>query len=84
MPATPLMPENETGNRRILAVLGFVVIGMVGLDYASVPLYQLICQVTGYGGTTQVTSDAAVEVVAGHQVKVRFDANTNPSLKWRF
>ena len=84
MPATPLMPENETGNRRILAVLGFVVIGMVGLAYASVPLYQLFCQVTGYGGTTQVTSDAAVEVVAGHPVKVRFDANTNPSLKWRF
>jgi cytochrome c oxidase assembly protein subunit 11 len=84
MPATPLMPENETGNRRILAVLGFVVIGMVGLAYASVPLYQLFCQVTGYGGTTQVTSDAAVEVVAGHPVKVRFDANTSPSLKWRF
>ena len=84
MPAAPHMPENASGNRRILAILGFVVIGMVGLAYASVPLYQLFCQVTGYGGTTQATSDAAVEVVAGHPVKVRFDANTNPALKWQF
>ena len=84
MPAAPHMPGNASGNRRILAILVFVVIGMVGLAYASVPLYQLFCQVTGYGGTTQVTSDNAVEVVAGHPVKVRFDANTNPALKWRF
>ena len=84
MPAAPHMPENAPGNRRILAILVFVVIGMEGLASASVPLYQLFCQVTGYGGTTQVTSDNAVEVVAGHPVKVRFDANTNPALKWRF
>ena len=54
------------------------------MSYAAVPLYKLFCQVTGYGGTTQVTIDNAVEVVAGHPVKVRFDANTNPALKWQF
>ena len=40
-------------NRRLLMVLTLVVGGMVGLAYASFPLYQLFCQVTGYGGTTQ-------------------------------
>ena len=39
-------------NRRLLMILALVVSGMVGLAYASVPLYQLFCQVTGYGGTT--------------------------------
>jgi cytochrome c oxidase assembly protein subunit 11 len=49
--ATPIKPN---GNRRTLGVLALVVCAMVGLAYASVPLYQLFCQVTGYGGTTQV------------------------------
>ena len=84
LPATPHMPQSDAGNRRILVVLSLVVAGMVGLAYASVPLYQLFCQVTGYGGTTQVTTDTAVEIVADHPVRVRFDANINPALEWRF
>ena len=84
LPATPHMPQSDAGNRRILVILSLVVAGMVGLAYASVPLYQLFCQVTGYGGTTQVTTDTAVEIVADHPVRVRFDANINPALEWRF
>ena len=79
-PAVPL----QGSNRRILAVLAIVVLMMVGMAYASVPLYQLFCQVTGYGGTTQVTDTAADAVVPNHPIKVRFDANTNPALNWRF
>ena len=84
VPATQHMPEQGAGNRRILVILAVVVAAMVGLAYASVPLYQLFCQVTGYGGTTQVTGDAAVEILPNHPVRVRFDANTNPALNWRF
>ena len=84
VPATQHMPEQGAGNRRILVILAVVVAVMVGLAYASVPLYQLFCQVTGYGGTTQVTGDAAVEILPDHLVRVRFDANTNPALNWRF
>jgi len=79
--ATPIKPN---GNRRTLGVLAFVVCAMVGLAYASVPLYQLFCQVTGYGGTTQVADQGATTVIADHPVKVRFDANVNPALNWRF
>ena len=84
VPATQHMLEQGAGNRRILVILAVVVAAMVGLAYASVPLYQLFCQVTGYGGTTQVTGDAAVEILPEHPVRVRFDANTNPALNWRF
>ena len=81
--ASPAVPP-QGSNRRILAILAVVVSLMVGLAYASVPLYQLFCQVTGYGGTTQVTDTAADAVVPNHPIKVRFDANTNPALNWRF
>ena len=72
------------GNRRVLAMLAIVVGGMLGLAYASVPLYQLFCQVTGYGGTTQVALSQAETVIPNHPVKVRFDANINRDLNWRF
>ena len=71
-------------NRRLLMILVLVVSGMVGLAYASVPLYQLFCQVTGYGGTTQVAENTGETVILDHPVKVRFDANVSPALNWRF
>jgi cytochrome c oxidase assembly protein subunit 11 len=58
---------------------------MTGLAFASVPLYRLFCQVTGFDGTTmRAAADAAPGAVAGRQVSIRFDANTAPSLPWRF
>jgi cytochrome c oxidase assembly protein subunit 11 len=61
--------------------LGFFV-GMIGMAYASVPLYRLFCQVTGYGGTTQ-RADAPTGVVLDKDMTVRFDANTN-GIGWEF
>ena len=60
-----------------------VVGGMVGLSYAAVPLYELFCRVTGYGGTTQRAA-AAPGTAIDRQVTVRFDANVMPGLPWRF
>ena len=80
---TPAAPPQD-GNRRLLVILAIVVSGMVGLAYASVPLYKLFCQVTGYGGTTQVALAQAETVVPDHPVKVRFDANISRDLNWRF
>lgn len=68
------------GRTALLLVL--LVSGMTGLAFASVPLYRLFCQVTGINGTTQ-RADAAPGAIAG-QVSVRFDANINPALPWRF
>ena len=80
----PHIDQQARGNRRTLTVLALLVVAMVGLAYASVPLYDLFCRVTGYGGTTQIVTDNADAIIIDHPVKVRFDANVNPSLNWRF
>jgi cytochrome c oxidase assembly protein subunit 11 len=56
---------------------------MIGLAYASVPLYRLFCQVTGYAGTTQRAATASTQVT-DKLVTVRFDANVAPGLPWAF
>lgn len=70
-------------NGRTLLVLVLLVAGMTGLAYASVPLYRLFCQVTGYGGTTQ-RADAFAGPGGGQALRVRFDATVNPELDWSF
>ena len=80
----PKIDQQAQGNRRTLTALALLVLAMVGLAYASVPLYDLFCRVTGYGGTTQVVTENADAIIIDHPVKVRFDANVNPSLNWRF
>jgi cytochrome c oxidase assembly protein subunit 11 len=59
---------------------------MLGLGYASVPLYRLFCQVTGFGGTTQRVSEAeaAAVSVSAKTMSIRFDANVDRALPWRF
>ncbi|MBJ3784885.1 cytochrome c oxidase assembly protein [Devosia sediminis] len=78
-PFQPADPGHR--NKRVGVILAGVAAGMVGLAFASVPLYQLFCQVTGYGGTTQVASDNPKGVIA-REMKVRFDVNIDPALDW--
>jgi cytochrome c oxidase assembly protein subunit 11 len=66
----------------VLALVG-VVLGMVGLSFASVPLYRLFCAATGYDGTTQRAA-AAPGAVGGPLVTVRFNAETATDLAWTF
>jgi cytochrome c oxidase assembly protein subunit 11 len=56
---------------------------MIGAAYASVPLYQLFCQVTGYGGTPQRATQYS-ETVLDRDITVRFDANVSGGLPWTF
>ena len=63
-------------------VLAGIFILMLGLSYASVPLYEIFCKVTGFGGTTQVAKDAP-KIVLDKKVSVRFDTNVN-NLPWDF
>jgi cytochrome c oxidase assembly protein subunit 11 len=70
-------------NRLMAMGVGGVVAGMVGLSFASVPLYDMFCRVTGYNGTVQVGGPAAPGA-AGKVVTVRFNAVTHSSLPWRF
>ena len=52
---------------------------MLGLAFASKPLYDAFCRVTGFGGTTQ-RSDVGADAELDRVVTVRFDATTNPAL----
>jgi cytochrome c oxidase assembly protein subunit 11 len=70
-------------NRTMLISLLALAFGMVGLAYASVPLYSLFCQVTGFGGTTQRAS-AAPGTVLDRVVTVQFNADVNSGLPWVF
>ncbi|MGY6552604.1 MAG: cytochrome c oxidase assembly protein [Erythrobacter sp.] len=61
---------------------------MLGLGYAAVPLYDMFCRVTGFGGTTQVASEAdaarAEAIATGQKMSVRFDASTASGMPWTF
>jgi len=76
----------ENRNRRTgLIALGGA-LAMLGLGYASVPLYRLFCQVTGFGGTTMKISEAEAAQIqtTTRTVVVRFDANVDRSMPWDF
>ena len=60
-------------------------VAMVGLAYASVPLYRIFCQVTGFGGTTMQVSESALPAQPlAKTISVRFDSNVAPGLPWSF
>lgn len=77
----------KPGSSRRNAILGSVVAaamaGMVGMSFAAVPLYRLFCAATGYGGTPSIGL-AAAPGASGQSIRVRFNADTNPGLPWKF
>lgn len=70
-------------NKKTLSYILLTVAAMVGLAFASVPLYRLFCQVTGFGGTTMV-SDKLPDKVLERTVTIKFDANTSRNINWDF
>lgn len=72
----------EQTNKRVGVVLGVVAAGMLGAAYAAVPLYQMFCQATGYGGTVQRAVKPS-DTILDRKITVRFDANVN-GLAWTF
>ena len=60
-----------------------VVAFSAALGWAAVPLYNLFCKITGYGGTTQ-TAEAGSDVVLDRSVTVRFDASIQRGFEWEF
>jgi cytochrome c oxidase assembly protein subunit 11 len=78
-------------NRRVgmIALLGAV--AMLGMGYAAVPLYDLFCRVTGFGGTTQrateaeaVTAETLAKSAGGRSISIRFDGNLATGMPWSF
>ena len=70
-------------NNRVAVGLFSLVLAMLFLAYASVPLYNLFCKVTGFGGTPNITQIES-EYVLDKTIEVRFDANVSSDLNWDF
>ncbi len=69
-------------NRRTLFALTGVAVFMVGMSFAAVPLYDMFCRVTGFGGTTQ-KAEGDSDVILDRTINVRFDASTM-GIEWAF
>jgi cytochrome c oxidase assembly protein subunit 11 len=82
MQRIPVTPDSAK-NRKVALLFATLVVAMLGLAYASVPLYRMFCQATGFGGTTQ-RAESAPEKTVDRRMTIRFDANTAPSLPWIF
>ena len=81
----------ESRNLRTMLMAFGIALGMLGLGYAAVPLYDLFCRVTGFGGTTQVATEAQAATAerlaasaGGATYSIRFDANTARNVPWQF
>jgi len=81
---TAAVASTDQKNRRLMLIITAVVVAMVGLSYASVPLYRIFCQVTGFGGTTQVSDAAPGASLNAVPREVAFNAHVVPGLKWKF
>jgi cytochrome c oxidase assembly protein subunit 11 len=73
-----------SANRKVALTMAGLAVIMVGAAFASVPLYRLFCQVTGYGGTTQRAERASTEM-GTRKITVRFNAEVaGRDLPWDF
>ncbi|MCQ8780729.1 cytochrome c oxidase assembly protein [Mangrovibrevibacter kandeliae] len=87
MTEDPTPRRTNAGGDRLGVVIATIcaglAVGMVGAAYAAVPLYQMFCQATGYGGTTQRVEHVSTRV-SDRTVTVRFDSNAAPGVPWTF
>lgn len=78
------MSDLKQKNTKVLLITLGVVFGMIGLSFASVPLYRLICQVTGWGGTTQMIAENNSDRIYDREINVRFHTDVARGMPWDF
>jgi len=73
-------------NRKVASIAAAAALAMLGLGFASVPLYRLFCQATGFGGTTMraTAAQAAAVKATGRPITIRFDGNVTKGMPWQF
>ena len=70
-------------NKKTLVILSGIGVAMLGLGFASDPLYDTFCKVTGYGGTPKIADENQSEII-DRTVTVEFDSNVAQDLPWKF
>ncbi|MBA4269182.1 MAG: cytochrome c oxidase assembly protein [Methylobacterium sp.] len=76
-------PQRPQNLGRTALICSGVVMAMTGLSFAAVPLYDMFCRATGFGGTPKIGT-AAAGTILDRTMSVRFDANVAPGLGWKF
>lgn len=83
LPPSPF--DRDRRNRRTMIWMAAIGLAMLLLGFASVPLYRIFCEQTGFGGTTQrAAADVQVREAVGHNISIRFDSNVAPGMPWQF
>ncbi|WP_404479833.1 cytochrome c oxidase assembly protein [Novosphingobium sp. BL-52-GroH] len=84
--AAELQPGRRARNRKVGLTALSAALAMLGLGYASVPLYRMFCEATGFGGTTRRADEAEAATIkdSGHTISIRFDANVERGMPWQF
>lgn len=77
------MADTRSANRRLATAMIMVVMGMLGLSFAAVPLYNMFCRITGYGGTTKQALHAPDHIL-DREIEVRFTTAVQKDLPWEF
>lgn len=77
------MSTEPKSNGALVTKLVLVVMFMAGMSFAAVPLYDLFCRVTGFGGTPLV-ADAGSDTMLEQMVSIRFDASVDTGMPWEF
>ncbi len=70
-------------NTKTISMVFLLVAAMVGLAFASVPLYRMFCKLTGFGGTTMLSTKLPDKMLE-REVIVKFDANVSRGINWDF
>jgi len=86
VPMAHAIVQHDHRNLRVALLAALGALAMLGLGFAAVPLYRMFCQVTGFAGTTQRVDEATAGKVAalGKTISIRFDANVERGMPWRF
>jgi cytochrome c oxidase assembly protein subunit 11 len=75
----------EEKNKRMMRTMLLVVACMIGVSFASVPLYRIFCQVTGFGGTPLMGGEPPPpEKISKRTITILFDARVDSGLPWEF
>jgi cytochrome c oxidase assembly protein subunit 11 len=80
------MIKKQDQTQTILLYILTLIILMVALSYAAVPLYRMFCQMTGYGGTTQIVDHLphVIDAIPKRMVTIKFNADVSAQLEWKF
>lgn len=71
-------------NQRAGLLVLVAIFTMLGLSFASVPLYRIFCQVTGFGGTPNIDPNAVASRVLDKAMTITFNADVAQGMPWDF